>query len=82
MMLEAFRENATFDPAAIDPNAALERFLALAREHPVAAIPEDFVMLARIFASLGGLLMRYRPRVNLFQILVPRLAAAAVATSS
>jgi ubiquinone biosynthesis protein len=77
MMLEAFRENATFDASAIDPGARLERFLELTRENPIAAIPEDFVLLARVFAALGGLLLRYRPRVNLFQILVPRLAAAA-----
>jgi predicted unusual protein kinase regulating ubiquinone biosynthesis (AarF/ABC1/UbiB family) len=74
LMLEAFRADTAASLERIDPQAAMERVLRLTREHPIVAIPGDFVLLGRVFAALGGLLMRYRPRVNLFQIIMPYLA--------
>ena len=54
----------------------------LTRDNPIVAIPADFVLLGRVFAALGGLLMRYRPRVNLFQIIFPSLLRATQAAAS
>jgi hypothetical protein len=48
----------------------------MTRDNPIVAIPADFVLLGRVFAALGGLLMRYRPRVNLLQLLLPPLIHA------
>lgn len=69
MIMEVFRPGA--DLHAIDPRAQLERALELARKNPVVRIPQEFVLLGRVFASLGGLLMRYRPRLNLFAVIGP-----------
>lgn len=71
LLLQAFRVDGEQPLAAVDPSAALERILGLTRDHPIVAVPADFVLLGRVFVTLGGLLMRYRPRVNLFQILLP-----------
>jgi len=76
LLLEGFRADASFDALHIDGRAAIERVLHLTRNNPIVAIPPDFVLLGRVFAALGGLLMRYRPRVNLLQLLLPSLAKA------
>jgi predicted unusual protein kinase regulating ubiquinone biosynthesis (AarF/ABC1/UbiB family) len=76
LMLEAFRADIDFAAQHIDARAAVERILAVTRDNPVVAIPSDFVLLGRVFAALGGLLMRYRPRVNLLQLLLPPLMRA------
>jgi len=77
LLLDAFRADTDQPLAAIDPSEALERILRLTRDNPIVAVPSDFVLLGRVFATLGGLLMRYRPQVNLFQILVPYVMQAA-----
>jgi predicted unusual protein kinase regulating ubiquinone biosynthesis (AarF/ABC1/UbiB family) len=76
LLLEAFRSDTAFAAQEIDAPAALERVLRLTRDNPIVAIPGDFVLLGRVFAVLGGLLMRYRPRVNLFQLIMPYLLRA------
>ncbi|MBX3025169.1 AarF/ABC1/UbiB kinase family protein [bacterium] len=76
LLLQAFRVD-TADPlAGLRPEDALARILRLTRDNPIVAVPPDFVLLGRVFATLGGLLVRYRPRVNLFQILLPYLLRA------
>ncbi len=77
LLLDAFRADAAFASRDIDARAALERVLHLTRDNPIVAVPGDFVLLGRVFAVLGGLLMRYRPRVNLLQLLMPPLLCAA-----
>jgi ubiquinone biosynthesis protein len=81
LLLEHFRPGAEL-AAAFDAQERFETVLALLRENPVVRIPDDFVQLGRIFAALGGLLLRYRPRLDLFGILAPRLAAAASAADA
>jgi predicted unusual protein kinase regulating ubiquinone biosynthesis (AarF/ABC1/UbiB family) len=76
LLLGAFRADATLAVQDIDARAAMERILRLTRENPIVAVPGDFVLLGRVFTALGGLLMRYRPRVNLFQLLMPPLLRA------
>lgn len=80
LLLEVFREGELpkFDA---DPRERMERVLELTRENPIVRIPDHFVQLGRVFASLGGLLMRYRPRVDLFQILMPYLIGAAAGST-
>ncbi|HSP98221.1 MAG TPA: AarF/UbiB family protein [Candidatus Dormibacteraeota bacterium] len=76
LLLEAFRADTDQPLATIEPREALERILRLTRDNPIVAVPPDFVLLGRVFATLGGLLMRYRPQVNLFQILLPFVVRA------
>jgi predicted unusual protein kinase regulating ubiquinone biosynthesis (AarF/ABC1/UbiB family) len=77
LMLEALREGAEL--GAIDPAAQLERALALLTTNPLARVPQHFVLIGRVLASLGGLVVRYPPRGGLFAVLAPRLMRAAAA---
>lgn len=75
--LDAFRESAgTLDLQNLDPRAEMEKAMRMAREYPIARIPQDFVLLGRVFASLGGLMLRYKPRIHLFAIIAPHLSRA------
>jgi ubiquinone biosynthesis protein len=82
LLLDAFRADTAFAAQEIDARAALERVLHLTRDNPIVAVPGDFVLLGRVFTVLGGLLMRYRPRVNLFQLLLPSLLRASASVDS
>lgn len=74
-LLERFREGE--DSAAADDTAArVQELLRLLHENPVVGIPEDFVQMGRVFAVLGGLVLRYRPRIDLFALIGPHLASA------
>ena len=76
LFLEAFMDGGPIDFTTLDPQAQLERALALARENPVVTIPPSFVMLGRVFGALGGLVMHYQPRLDLLGILAPWLSRA------
>jgi ubiquinone biosynthesis protein len=73
LLLAAFRSDSASAVRDLDPRAAFEQVLHLTRDNPIVSIPGDFVLLGRVFAVLGGLLMRYQPRLNLFRILMPLL---------
>jgi ubiquinone biosynthesis protein len=75
-MLDAFRIESLADVDALDADAAIAKVLHLTRDNPIVAVPGDFVLLGRVFATLGGLVMRYRPRVNLLAIVTPYLLRA------
>lgn len=77
LFLAAFRADTDQPFATLEPDAMMRRILHLTRDNPIVAVPTDFVLLAKVFASLGGLLMRYRPQLNLFQILTPYVLRAA-----
>ncbi len=79
MMLESFRDGANL--ADVDPHAQLARAMEIARNNPVVQVPEEFVLLGRVFGSLGGLLMHYKPRVDFFRTIAPHLARAMRATT-
>jgi predicted unusual protein kinase regulating ubiquinone biosynthesis (AarF/ABC1/UbiB family) len=76
LFLEAFQGGVALDALEIDARAQIERFLAMAKENPIVSVPQNFVMLGRVFATLGGLLLRYRPRLQLFAVLAPYLTQA------
>ncbi len=73
MLMDTFRPDPTVSLDDLDPREAFEEALALARANPVQ-VPGHFVLLGRVFAALGGLLLRYRPQINLFVLLAPYLA--------
>ena len=75
LVLSVFRQGTTMDLADLDPEAQLQFALSLARRTPVR-IPADFVLLGRAFAALGGLFMRYRPKLDLGAVLLPWLGRA------
>lgn len=69
-------EMASLDVAGIDPRAELEKALRTLREHPVRRIPPEFVQMGRVFGSLGGLYLRYKPKIQLLAVLAPYLSRA------
>ena len=40
---------------------------------PVDRVPAEFIMLARVFATLGGLYLHYRPQVDMARLVMPYL---------
>jgi predicted unusual protein kinase regulating ubiquinone biosynthesis (AarF/ABC1/UbiB family) len=74
LVLELFRSNASTSLADADPERSFAAFLRAIEANPVVQLPGHFVLLGRVFATLGGLLLRYRPQINLFAILVGHLA--------
>lgn len=51
--------------------------LETSRTDPVIRIPQEFVMLARVFSTLGGLFTHYRPSCDWASRLLPHLVRAA-----
>ncbi len=76
MFLDVFRAQGGLDFATLDPEAEARRMLELVQANPIAHVPQHFVMLGRVFASLGGLVFRFRPQVDFFGLIAPALAAA------
>ena len=79
MVLAALGENV--DLATLDPRRQLVQALAVLQENPVARVPEHFVLVGRVLATLAGLVFTHPPRGGLMPILAPRLARAAAQTS-
>lgn len=76
VFLDVFRAQGGLDLANLDPEAEMKRLMSLVQDNPVAHVPQHFVMLGRVFASLGGLVFRFRPRIDFFGLIAPALAAA------
>ena len=76
VVLAFFREHAADPLANVYPEHKAAEFIAAVQANPVVRIPGHFVLLGRVFASLGGLLLRYRPKIDLFGILTPHLFGA------
>jgi ubiquinone biosynthesis protein len=43
-------------------------------DDPVEKIPAEFVMLARVFGTLGGLFLHYQPRVDVARLVLNYLS--------
>jgi hypothetical protein len=52
------------------------RLLRAVEQDPVVRVPDHFVMIGRVFATLGGLIMHYRPTMDIQRIMLPVLLAA------
>ncbi len=78
-MLGAFRRmaeggEAWLAPAAVE--AELRGLLHAVERDPVTKLPDDFVMLGRVFGTLGGLFQHHRPRIDWGRHVAPVLGAA------
>lgn len=74
LICDAFRPAPDRPLADIDPRAAFDRALALARATAIR-IPHHFVLLGRALAALAGLLLAYQTEVDLFSLVAPHIAA-------
>jgi predicted unusual protein kinase regulating ubiquinone biosynthesis (AarF/ABC1/UbiB family) len=64
------------DASQLDPRRQLTEALAILQAHPVARVPEHFVLVGRVLATLAGMVFTYPPAGGLLPILAPRLARA------
>ncbi|HVK99808.1 MAG TPA: AarF/UbiB family protein [Dongiaceae bacterium] len=53
---------------------------ALADSDPVDKLPAEFIMLARVFTTLGGLFIHYKPKMDVTKYLLPHLIGPVVAS--
>jgi ubiquinone biosynthesis protein len=77
-LLGAFRRMATGARPWLAPSeveAELRRLAHAAAADPVIALPDDFVMLGRVFGTLGGLFQHYAPQVDWGRHVAPVLGA-------
>ncbi len=78
-MLGAFRRMAGGGDAWLareDIEAELRGLLSAVEHDPVTKLPEDFVMLGRVFGTLGGLFQHHRPHIDWGRHAAPVLGAA------
>ncbi len=52
------------------------RLLRAVEQDPVVRVPDHFVMIGRVVATLGGLIMHYRPTLDIQRIMLPALMSA------
>jgi ubiquinone biosynthesis protein len=64
-------------PSAEDMLAEGERLFRLAEQDPVDKLPAEFIMLARVFTTLGGLFVHYKPDMDVNRYLLPHLIGPA-----
>ncbi|MAR91383.1 MAG: ABC transporter [Pseudomonadales bacterium] len=55
-----------------------ERLLSQAEADPVDKLPAEFIMLARVFSTLGGLFTHYQPKLDVHRYLLPHLVGPAL----
>lgn len=78
-LLGAFRRMAAGSEAWLagpELEAELRHLLSAVRHDPVTKLPEDFVLLARVFGTLGGLFQHHRPRIDWGRHVAPVLGGA------
>ncbi len=79
VMLSELRARGAGEAREINADTILEeaaRLMQAATDDPVERLPDEFIMIARVFGSLGGLFMHYQPDVDLGKHLFPVLFEA------
>jgi ubiquinone biosynthesis protein len=64
-------------PTADELAAEARALMSAATDDPVTHLPQDFVMLARVLGTIGGLFVRYRPRLDVAAHVLPIVLRAA-----
>ncbi len=64
-----------------DAVANVNALIGLARDFPDVVVPDHMVHIARVFATLGGLYLRYRPDVPAAKILMRHLVVGSASTA-
>lgn len=82
VFMAAFRDDLAGNMADLDPQDQMEKAMAFVRDNPIVQIPQHFVMLGRVFATVAGYVLHYKPNLSLYKILLPYLANAMQQASS
>ena len=76
-MRDAVQKHGTFAwPTKAQLLSQASELLRQAERDPVVSLPAEFVMIARVFGTLGGLFMHYRPRIDYAKALMPIITGA------
>lgn len=67
-------ESGTEWPSAEQLMAQVRELLIRMGDDPVEKIPAEFVMLARVFGTVGGLFLHYQPRVDVARLVLGYLS--------
>lgn len=77
-MAADFIELLMLDPeqslADVDTTQKLTRGLELIKKYPTIRVPRHFVLMGRVLLTLGGVMMRYNPDINIFLLMVNQMA--------
>ena len=80
VMLRDFREGAASGQFSFPSQevvvAQMRAMLDAAEDDPVVRVPEHFVMLGRVFGTLGGLFLHYRPAIDYGRHVMPAFMRA------
>ncbi len=70
-MMGEINEEGYVWPTPDDLLETATRLLHQANRDPVDKLPAEFIMLARVFTTLGGLFMHYQPRIDVTRYVLP-----------
>jgi ubiquinone biosynthesis protein len=79
LMLDELRSEGSALRQGVSSGEMIDEWLRLLRaveQDPVVRVPDHFVMIGRVFATLGGLIMHYRPTMDIQRVILPVLLAA------
>ncbi|MGB3623335.1 MAG: AarF/UbiB family protein [Ketobacter sp.] len=65
-------------PTPAEIAAQAKELMMKAEADPVEKLPAEFIMLARVFTTLGGLFVHYKPKLDVNQYLFPHLVGPAL----
>jgi len=75
-LLDELKRTPDEDPQRESTAAVVARLLDALQRDPVLDLPPEFVLLGRVFTTLGGLFAHYEGRLDASRHLLPHLAAA------
>jgi len=82
-VLDILKEQGTIDQQRYDELKREAAGLWSALENdPVVKMPADFVMIARVFGGLGGLMTHHTPNIDIARHVLPVLMAASMPTAN
>ena len=66
-------------PTQAEAVARFSSLLHACEDDPVVTLPREFIMIARVFGTLGGLFARYTPELDFARHVMPVLGPALLA---
>ncbi|HVW30639.1 MAG TPA: AarF/ABC1/UbiB kinase family protein [Polyangiaceae bacterium] len=76
---DAIRDSAIRWPTREEAVARMRALLRACEEDPVVELPSEFIMIARVFGTLGGQFAKYEPNIDVARHVIPVLGLALVA---